>query len=205
MSLWSAIKGLVSPAPIATRDDLKAFMESRAAYLVQKSITEYAQARANIMFSTLMSEKSFLAAYEQARWASYPAALSMIAEMVEGMLRNEELAKTVVLYHQSIAAIAREIVTAFPVPDGFSAKFWDEALSALDHDLGLAGLGPPKQVHEIPLHRAREIFDVLPVHTSLRRHDFTMFANTLRFHLTEIATEFGERADKPALAAALSA
>jgi hypothetical protein len=202
MTLWSTLKGLFSPAPIATRDDLKAFMESRAAYLVQKSIMEYAQARANMMFSTLLSEKSFLDAYEEARWASYPAALSMVAEMVEGMLRHEQ-SNTTILYHERIAQIAREIVSGFPVPDGFPAQFWADAISVLDRDLGLAGLGPPKQVHEIPLHRAGEIFKALPVHKTLRQHDFPMFSNTLRFHLTEIATEFGERADISALAAAL--
>jgi hypothetical protein len=198
MSLWSTFKGLFSPAPISTRDDLKAFMESRAAYLVQKSITEYAQARANMMFSTLMTEKSFLAAYERARWESYPAALSMVAEMIEGALRHGG-ARLAIQYHEQIAGIATEIISGFPVPEGFSPQFWADAISALDRDLGQAGLGPPKPVHEIPLHRAREIFRALPVHKTLRQHDFTIFSNTLRFHLTEIASEFDERADKPAL------
>jgi hypothetical protein len=202
MSLWSVLKKLVAPAQIATRADLKDFMESRAAYLVQKSIMEYVQARANMMFSTLMSEKSFLAAYETARWASYPAALSWVAEMIEGTLRSAE-SSNAVLYQQSIAAIASDIVSAFPLPDGFPPRFWADALDALERDLGQAGLGPPKQAHEIPLHRAREIFQILPVHQALRQYDFTMFSNTLRFHLTEIASEFEERADKRALVAAL--
>ena len=88
MSILSAVKRLFAAPQIADREALRHFMESRAAYLVQKSITEYTQARANMLFSTLMREKLFIEGYERARWLSYPAAISMVTEMVEGTLRE---------------------------------------------------------------------------------------------------------------------
>jgi len=202
MSLWSVVKRLFVPEPIATRDELKEFLESRAAFLVQKSIMEYVQARSNMMFSTLLSEPAFLAAYEEARWASYPAAFSMVAEMADGMIRPE--AASTLDLHAALVGLGREVFAGFPLPQGQGRRFWSEAAEMLDRDLGAAGLGPPKPVHEIALARAREIFDHLPVHETLRRHDFTIFRNTLRFHMTEIGTEFSERGDMKALANALT-
>lgn len=203
MSLWSAIKHLFSPEPIATRDGLKQFLASRSAFLVQKSIMEYTQARSNMMFSTLLSEPAFLAAYEQARWGSYPAAFSMIAEMAEGMIRPHAAGSALDL-HTALVDLGRGVFAAYPLPAGRGPQFWTDAVAALDRDLGTAGLGPPKQVHEIAFARSREIFDLLPVHERLRRHDFTMFRNTLRFHLTGIGTEFAERGNMSALAKALA-
>jgi hypothetical protein len=203
MSLWSAVKRLFVPEPIATRDALKEFLESRAAFLVQKSIMEYVQARSNMMFSTLLAEPLFLAAYEKARWASYPAGFSMVAEMAEGMIRSHA-AGSLRDFHAALVGLGREVFAEFPLPQGQGPRFWSEATESLDRDLGMAGLGPPKPVHEIALARAREIFDHLPVHESLRQHDFIIFRNTLRFHMAEIGTEFSERGDMKALAAALA-
>ncbi|MGE4252657.1 MAG: hypothetical protein AB7F09_24950 [Parvibaculaceae bacterium] len=201
MSLWSTVKGLFAPEPVTTSDELKDFLASRAAFLVQKSIMEYAQARSNMMFSTLLSEPAFLAAHEQSRWASYPAAFSMVTEMAEGMIRPH--AADALALHAALAAIGRSVFAEYALPSGQSPGFWQDASATLDHDLGVAGLGQPKPVHEIPLARAREIFDHLPVHETLRQHDFVMFRNTLRFHMAEIGTEFSERADLKALAQAL--
>jgi hypothetical protein len=202
MSLWSAVKRLFVPERIATRDQLKEFLMSRAAFLAQKSIMEYVQARSNMMFSTLLSEPAFRAAYEEARWASYPAAFSMVTEMAEGMIRPHVEGSTLDL-HTALVGLGRDVFQDFPLPPAQGPQFWHKATEALDHDLGVAGLGPPKEVHEIALARAREIFDRLPVHEILRRHDFTMFRNTLRFHMAEIGTEFAERGDMKALARAL--
>ncbi len=202
MSLWSTVKGLFAPEPVASRDQLREFLASRAAFLVQKSIMEYAQARANMMFSTLLSEPAFLAAYERSRWASYPAAYSMLTEMAEGLIRPHAIQPLPEL-HAAFVELARGVFAEYPLPPGQEPNFWQAAIEALDHDLGAAGLGPPKPVHAIPDARAREIFDHLPVHEILRQHDFIMFRNTLRFHMTEIGTEFTERADIKGLAKAL--
>jgi hypothetical protein len=202
MTVWSFLKRLIGPTPIATRDELRQFAESRAAYVVQKSIMEYCQARANMLFTTLLGEKDFQAAYERARWQGYPAALSMVLEMVEGMLRPH-VGSCVLELHRALLGIARETFSGFPPPAGEGPEFWRDAEERIDKDLGIAALAPARPVHAIPTARAREIFDVLPVHERVRAHDFEMFGNTLRFHLTEVATEFDERADLTSLSQAL--
>ena len=173
---------------LASRQDLKGFLESRAAYLAQKSISEYTQARANMMFTTLLAEKAFQDAYERARWSSFPATLSMVAEALAARLRNLDVGDTDSI-NVMLQSMAKEIVSAYPVPEGESADFWQMKLLDLERDLLRAGLAAPHAIHLIPKARSREIFENLPVHPSVRKHDFDMFQNTLSFHLTEIGAE----------------
>ncbi len=88
--------------------------------------------------------------------------------------------------------LAGEIVSAYPVPAEGSADFWQIALLDLERDLLKAGLAAPHAIHVIPKARSREIFENLPVHPSVRKHDYDMFRNTLSFHLTEIGAEIEE-------------
>jgi hypothetical protein len=199
MSFFSSMKDLFRPQQLASRAQLKDFLESRAAYLVQKSTMEYCQARANMLFTTLLGEAEFRAAYEYARWHAYPAGYSMVTEMAEGLLRAYCSERPLEL-HQALLGIAREVFAAFPIPPQAEAGFWSQALAMLDRDLGRAGLGPAKQWREIPERHARLIFDLLPIHKRVKFHDFTMFQNNLRFHLTEIGAEFEEKSDLPKLA-----
>jgi hypothetical protein len=204
VSLFSAIKSFFAAQQIADRETLAAFLESRSAYLVQKSISEYVQARANRLFSTLMSEQTFIDAYERARWRSFPPAFSMVAEMAEGFIREETGAAPGAI-DAALLDLARQIFAGFPAPAGEPDDFWPDAAERLERDLAQAALAAPKPVRNIPYSRAREIFDALPVHSQISRHDFAMFQNTLRFHLTEIRAEFEERADAMKLVAALAA
>jgi hypothetical protein len=202
MSFLSSVKSFFAPQKIADREGLRQFIESRAAYLVQKSITEYTQARANMLFSTMMRESVFVEGYERARWLSCPAGLSMVTEMVEGTIREAEGTFPGALDH-GLMQLVRDIIAPYPVASGQGEAFWRDASDRIARDLARAALGPPKPVGNIPYLRAREIFDVLPVATQLRKHDFAMFQNTIRFHLTEIKVEFEERTVPKSLAFAL--
>ena len=192
MGWIASLRNLFAPPRVAGKGDLRAFIESRAAYLVQKSIMEYTQARANMLFSTLMREPIFLESYERARWQSFPAAVSMVTEMVEGTLRERSNAAPGSL-DAALQHIVSDIVGRYPGPSGLPTEFWAEVGARVGRDLAKAALGPPKPVQNIPMERVVEIFDVLPVNTQLKQHDFDMFRNTIRFHLTQIKVEFEER------------
>jgi hypothetical protein len=189
---WLAFLSRIFLGPkLATRQELQAFLESRAAYLAQKSISEYTQARANMMFSTLLGEKAFQDAYEKARWFSFPATLAMVAEALAARFRDHDIGDTDAI-NVMLQSMAANIVAAYPVPAGGSADFWQMVLLDLERDLLRAGLGAPHAIHVIARARAREVFENLPVHPSMRKHDFDMFRNTLSFHLTEIGAEIEE-------------
>jgi hypothetical protein len=203
MSILDGLRTMFGLRRLAGAEELKGFLESRTAYLVQKSITEYTQARAGMLFSTLMREPIFLESYERGRWRSFPAAMSMVAEMVEGTLRGAAGSPPGSL-DAGLLRLVGDILARYPGPSGEGEAFWAEALDRVARDLAQAALAPPKAVRNIPMLRAGEIFDALPVTAELKQHDFPMFRNTIRFHLTEISAEFEEKADAAALAAALS-
>jgi hypothetical protein len=129
------------------------FLESRTAYLVQKSITEYTQARAGMLFSTLMREPIFLEGYERGRWRSFPAAMSMTAEMVEGTLRGAAGSPPGSL-DAGLLRLVGDILARYPGPSGEGEAFWAEALDRVARDLAQAALAPPKAVQNIPMLRA---------------------------------------------------
>ncbi len=204
MSIFGTLLSYFAPQQIADAAALQQFIESRSAYLVQKSITEYTQARAGMLFSTMMREPIFLEGYEKARWHSFPAAISMMTEMVEGTVRERESAAAGSL-DAALMRIVEAILAQYPVPSGLGEAFWRGAADRVARDLAQAALGPPKPVQGIPLFRVKEIFDALPVNDYLKQHDFPMFSNTIRFHLTELKVEFEEKAAFPELKRVLSA
>lgn len=192
MMSWLASLSRIFLGPkLSSRQELRGFLESRSAYLAQKSISEYTQARANMMFTTLLAEKAFQDAYERARWFSFPATLSMVAEALAARLRIMDISDTDTI-NVMLQSVAEAIVSTYPVPEGESADFWQMTLLDLERDLLRAGLAAPHAIHVIPKARSREIFENLPVHPSVRKHDFDMFQNTLSFHLTEIGAEIEE-------------
>lgn len=192
MMKWLASLSRIFLGPrLSSRAELRDFLESRAAYLAQKSISEYTQARANMMFTTLLAEKTFQEAYEKARWFSFPATLAMVAEALAARLRNLDAGDADSI-NAMLQSLAREIVSTYPVPAEGSADFWQIALLDLERDLLKAGLAAPHAIYVIPKARSREIFENLPVHPSVRKHDYDMFRNTLSFHLTEIGAEIEE-------------
>ena len=64
------------------------FIDENAAFLMQKGIYEYSRARAGHYAKVLFREPEFQAAVEVSRWRAYPLGLAMVAEVVEGVLRE---------------------------------------------------------------------------------------------------------------------
>src|SRR5262245_40366535 len=88
MSLLERLKTLFGQrSPITDMQALAEFIDTRAAFLTQKGIYEYARARAGHYAKVLFSESGFVEAVERARWSAYPLGLAMVGEMVEGVLR----------------------------------------------------------------------------------------------------------------------
>ena len=74
--------------PIADADALAAFIDSQAAFLMQKGIYEYSRARSGHYAKVMFGEQLFIDAFNLARWQAYPLGLAMVGELVEGVLRG---------------------------------------------------------------------------------------------------------------------
>ena len=188
--------------PIRDAAAVGTFVDENAAFLMQKGLYEFARARAGHYAKVLFGEAQFQAAVEVARWRAYPLGLSIVAEAVEGVLRERiggergEILRT--LSESVLAAFDR-----YPAPDALGTDEWRELRAELVRRLQLIGLHPPKRVIDIPEQWAQAYFDLMPIHEKLRGRDFPTTRNYLRAQLCNIHEEFVQRLDLPALAASL--
>lgn len=199
MSLMNVFR---RPVPIATLAELEDFLDSRAAFLVQKCIYEYARARCGLHWQKLFKEEAFIQALETSRWSNYPLALGSVAEMVFGSLHARATGGQSVPA-QSIAAAVRAVTRRYPPRGVFGEAFWADAAKAIELRLDHAALAAPKPVKDIPLPYQKLFFDQLPLHDSLRGHDFVLVGNNVRMNLCRMYEEFESRMRPEPLIAAL--
>ena len=189
------------PQPIADRPALVEYLDSRAAFLTQKSIFDFSRAVAGPSFSSLIKEAVFAAAVDEARWKSYPLTLSCVVEMVDGVLRP--LAKGAMPLAEALQAAAFEIIDRYPEPKAIESAAWADARAALGLRIIHIALHPPKRVKDIPLQIAPQFYDNLPIHERLRGSANEIVTNNLRTSLIRMREEFEGCADVTALVNAL--
>jgi hypothetical protein len=187
---------------INDRASLADFIDTRAAFLTQKSIFDYVRGRAGPYFSIIINEEEFKANLEEGRWKSYPFALSVVTELVYSVLvpltgRPVELAA-------KLRDVALEVFDRYPVPPALNAGHWKEARRELAIRCEQISLHPPKLPADMPVPVAKVFFDNMPIHEKLRQHDFVQITNQLRANTLSMHGEFLKQADLPALAAALN-
>ena len=97
-------------------------------------------------------------------------------------------------------ATAADVTDRYPIPVDFEVRFWADARERICARTERAGLAAPRPVKDLPKETIKEFFDELPIHESLRGHDFILVHNNLRSNLCRMHDEFIARADLPALA-----
>jgi hypothetical protein len=186
--------------PIRDATAVATFVDENAAFLMQKGIYEYSRARAGHYAKVLFREPEFHAAVELARWRAYPLGLAIVAEAVEGALREGLAAER----GEILQTLSEHVLSAFdryPVPAALGNDEWRSLRAELVRRFQLIGLHPPKRVIDIPEQWAQAYFDLMPIHEKLRGRDFATTRNYLRAQLCNIHEEFVKRLDLPALAA----
>lgn len=179
------------------------FLDERAAFLAQNSVDEYIRGRAGPIAATLFADPAFGVALARAYREAYPIALTMLAELVWGVLRPhapETEAKV-------LRVLENLVLTVFdrhPVPAGSTAQAWlatrDEAMRWLA-DLPHRAAKLPANITE-PF--APSILAIMPIHDMLRGENFPGLQIYLRAALTELHDEFVRRArPRPLIAAIL--
>jgi hypothetical protein len=187
--------------PIRDLAALADFIDQNAAFLMQKGIYEYSRARAGHYAKVMFGESDFRTAVEAARWRAYPLGLSLVAEMVDTILRPA--ADT-----EPTGGALRELVLAvfdrYPVPAAVESSAWEAARDELAERLAHIDLHPPKRVIDIPEPFAKAYFDCMPIHEKLRGSDFPTIRSYLKVTLCNIHDELTKRMDVAAIAKALA-
>jgi len=189
------------PSPIVDRASLEGFLDSRAAFLTQKSMFDYVRGRSGSFFTMIIREESFKANVEEGRWKSYPYALSIVAEMMHGVLLP--LTGEPGRLAASLREIALDAFDRYPVPAPLGPEYWTKARADLARRIDQVALHPPKLVKDIPIPFAQVFFDNMPIHERLREHDFVQIRDQLRVNLLSMHRDFTKYADLPVLAAAI--
>jgi hypothetical protein len=116
--------------PIADADTLAAFIDSQAAFLMQKGIYEYSRARSGHYAKVMFGEQQFIDAFNLARWQAYPLGLAMVGELVEGVLRGFGGAspKEVSMW---VRDLVLSVFDSHPVPPPIGEQAWRQARADL--------------------------------------------------------------------------
>jgi hypothetical protein len=190
--------------PVRTPDELADFIDAQAAFLAQKGIYEYSRARAGHYAKVLFSEPEFQHAVEQSRWRAFPLTLAMVTEIVEGILRPHAGDNRRAML-DVLNALVLSIFDRYPVPEQLAKAEWLDARRELARRLDLIGIHAVKFAKDVPEPFVNDYLALLPIHENLRTHEYSTIRNYLRVTTCNIHAEFEERADIPALVAALQA
>ncbi|RAI46009.1 hypothetical protein [Rhodoplanes roseus] len=198
-----ALFGFLRRKP-AVRDAaaLADFIDTQAAFLVQKGIFEYARARAGHYAKVLFHESDFQAAVEVSRWRAWPLGVAMVVEMVEGELRPHAAGELPVL-QAALTATALAVFDRYPVPAALDAGTWAAARDDTAHVVERCAMHPVKRVIDVPEPYTKPYFALMPIHPKLRGQDFDTTRNYLRVALCNIHDELAERIDADAVVASL--
>jgi hypothetical protein len=190
--------------PIRDLGELADFIDAQAAFVTQKGLYEYARARAGYYSKVLFREPMFQQAVEASRWSAYPLGLTMVAELVEGILRRHDDADR----WRAAGALGEIVLSVFdryPVPAPLGEQAWSDARAELARRLKLIGLHAVKPAKDIPEPFVQAYFDLMPIHEKLRGRDFPTTRNYLRATMCNIHEEFSKRMDARALVESLRA
>jgi len=194
-----------SRPPIRDREALADCIDSQSAFIVQKGIYEYSRARAGHYAKVLFAEEGFARSVEHARWQAFPLGLSMVGEMVNGVLASQTDGMQRRQILDQLIIVVLSVFDRYPVPPSIGDAAWLAARSDLAHRLDLAGGHAPRLVMDIPEPLAEAYFAMMPIHEKLRGRDFQTTRNYLRVSLCNIHDELVSRMDRAAVQRALLA
>ena len=168
--------------PIHEYEQLADFIDEQSAFLMQKGIYDYAQARAGHYTKVLFKEGKF----------------------VEGVLRPHAAGDRRAVLDPLIAMVL-SIFDRYPVPPSLGRDHWQESRSELANKLSQVALRAPKRVFDIPEPYAQRYFDLMPFHKELLTRDMPTARSYLKISLTNIHDELIKRMDAGTMAAKLRA
>jgi hypothetical protein len=191
-SLWRR------PAPITDRAGLRDFLKAESAFLAQKSTIEYCRARAGMNWDKLFREAAFAEALEICRWEAMAAVLADMLIVTEGFLRPHlDDAEAVDRMGASLSAMFSEILESYEEASAARGG-WDDLIGEFPARIARVQLGPPHDAAQVAKTAGARLFELLPIHRTLRAHDREMVVNNVRFGMVAFYEKLGQAVPEPA-------
>jgi hypothetical protein len=181
---------------VETVGELRDFLASEAAHLSQKATIDYCRARSGLGWQKLVSEPQFVAALEACRWQAMAAVLADLVVVTEAWLRPcaDDAAPRLAA---ALTAIFAAILDSSPAPDAARAD-WQGLPDELAARLARAQMGPVHNPGEVAKTSAARVFDLLPIHPSVRVNDREMVVNSVRFGMVAFSETLARAVRDPA-------
>lgn len=192
MRLWRNLKARFLPAPIATIDAFKVFLEERAALVAQKCAIDYVRGKTGLASYALFTEDPFLKALDICRWETFVAVLGDLLIVAEGNLRPHAESEQRTKLLEALQGLHSAILTAMPAPI-HRTQGWDEAIASFAERLKTVSLAEPQSALDVADHSAKRLFDTLPIHLSMRALDEEVVYGAVRFRLIAVSQEMRRR------------
>ena len=190
--LWRRLRERLRPAPIATTDALRSFLEERAALIAQKCAIDYCRGKTGLASYALFTEEPFIKALSVCRWETFVTVLGDLLLITEGHLRAHVAVPQRARLHEVLLAMYSTALARLPVP-AHRPDGWGEATTAFTQRLNAAGLGSPRTALDVADHSARRLFDTLPIHASMRALDKEVVYGAVRFRMIAVSQEMDRR------------
>ena len=188
---------LKRPPRIGSAAALIDFLETESAFLSQKSATDYCWSKAGLNAQKLFSEPDFQTALNDCRWEGFAAVAGDATLIAEGRLRAAAGASAGLA--AACARVHASVLYRHSAPPRM-ADGWAEEIERFAARLARAQLSPPLSAAVLAQESARRLFDSLPFHPSLRRNDFEIVSNAVRFSMVAFSDKLDERLDASATA-----
>jgi hypothetical protein len=184
--------------------ELAEFIDEHSAFLVQRYIYDYTQARAGPHTKHLIARGEFRETVERCRWAAFPLGLGMVGEMVEGVLEPHAGGQRRAVL-DPLGALILGIFDRYEVPAPIGASAWQEAREEVARKLDQVGMHPPKRVIDIPEPYVERYFNLMPFEKALLTDDIPTTRSYLRLTLTNLRDDLVKRMDAVDMAGRLRA
>ncbi len=90
----------------------------------------------------------------------------------------------------ALEAVARQVIARHPVPQGAPAGFWDHELEIIAERMRVITGEPARPIEKMAAPMARKVFERLPIHKDIVRHDYDYIRNNLRMNLVRTHEDF---------------
>jgi hypothetical protein len=190
------ISNLWRSRQVTTVDELRDLLSREAWYLSQKATIDYCRARAGLGWHALVSEPDFVAALNACRWQAMVAVLGDAMIVTEGFLRPH-VADEAQRLAAALTAVFAAILDASAAPEDARAG-WRALPDELAARLARVQMGPVHSAAEIARTSGTRVFELLPLHPSVRVDDREVVINSVRFGLVAFSETLARAVDDPA-------
>jgi hypothetical protein len=190
--LWRGLRERLRPAPIATTDALRIFLEQRASLIAQKCAIDYCRGKTGLASHALFTEEPFLKALEVCRWETFVSVLGDLLIIAEGHLQAHAAVEQHPHLREAILGMYSAVLARLP-PPAHRPDGWGDTVAAFTLRMKNIGLGAPKRALDVADQSAKRLFDTLPIHAAMRALDEEVVYGAVRFRMIAVSQEMHRR------------